>query len=539
MDLVIDGLEVTQAIQDVNNSVPLVRNRATFVRVFAKVLNGTADGVTVSITGNRDGQALGTVDSAIQAVATTPSRGDASSTFNIALPTSWLSGDINIQATVDAQNVISETNEGNNNFALDLTFNDLPAYNVVLVPINYTHQGTAYPAPQNDNVTSLAWQMWPLDVVNISLHATYNFAGNLANGAEWRRLVNEIQALKSTENAPAATYYYGVIPVENANGRWWNGGIAGISGIGSRVGAGLDIGGNTFTHEIGHGFGLDHAPCGVSGDPNYPYAGGSIGQYGFDQNGKVKAPSTYADLMSYCSPSWVSDYNYKLVYADQLTRGQPQALSLHQGLLIRAALPQNGVQMAPTYALQTILTAAPTASDYRVQLLDDAGQIIATYPVAVHAVIEEPLAPADQAVFTQRFGVPLPTVDHDDVHHVSRALHAVVPMPDAPVATVRILYQGTALAARALQAQAAFLNRQNASATRVADAFTLPWPAINIPVTVRFTADDGTSWTTLAVDTLDGTLTVSGTTLPNNGQGRFEIIPADSSLPIVLGVVSE
>ena len=544
VDLLIDGLEVTQAIQDVNNSVPLVRNRPTFVRVFARVLNGSADGVTVSITASRGGQALGTVDSTTQSVSPSPSRGNAGSTFNIALPASWLSGDVNIQAVVDSQNVINETNEGNNTFALDLVFNDMPAYNIVLVPINYTHVGTLYPAPQEDNVTSFADEVWPLDTINISFHATYNFSGNLAYGSEWQRLVNEMRTLKSSDNAPASTYYYGVIPIQNANGRWWNGGIAGISGVGSRAGAGLDIGGNTFAHEIGHGFGLDHAPCGVSGDPNYPYAGGSIGQYGFDQNGNIKAPNQYVDLMSYCSPSWVSDYNYKLVYADQRNQGQLQLLSQpQQGLLIRASLTQKGAeieaQMGATYALQTQLTAEPTEDDYQVQLLDAADQIIATHAVAAYETIEEPLAPADLELFAQQFGEQLSASQQLDAQQVGRAIHAVVPRPNSPIATVRILYNGVAVAERTLHTQIAFSDVQSTQATRVGDEITLAWPASDVPVIVRFTADDGASWSTLAVDALGGSLNVSGATLPNRGQGRFEIIPADSLLPTVLEAVSQ
>ena len=340
------------------------------------------------------------------------------------------------------------------------------------------------------------------------------------------------------------------MPIRNANGRWWNGGIAGISGIGFRAGAGLDIGGNTFAHEIGHGFGLRHAPCGVGGEPNYPYAGGSIGQVGFDQNGEVKLPSDYADLMSYCSPSWVSDYNYKRVYNDQMSVGQFQASSNQQGLLIRANLAEDDAQIGATYALQTRLTAAPAASDYRVQLLDATGQVIATHLIAAREMIKEPLAPADRAAFAQQFGVVLPTTeDHSEDHSVhnevhteqaadqSRSIHAVVPMPETAVATVRILHRGTAVAERTLQRQMAFLNSQATTATRAGDEVTLAWPSAETPVTVRFTADNGASWTTLAVDALGGSLNVNSLTLPNKGQGRFEIIPADSSQPAMLEAI--
>lgn len=92
-------------------------------------------------------------------------------------------------------------------------------------------------------------------------------------------------------------------------------------------------------HELGHNLGLGHAPCGTTNglDHNYPHTEGSIGAWGF----AVRAVPPYwvrdpprqdlgwdarqlvpprarlgesgwptADLMSYCHPSWISDYNF-------------------------------------------------------------------------------------------------------------------------------------------------------------------------------------------------------------------------------------
>ena len=67
-------------------------------------------------------------------------------------------------------------------------------------------------------------------------------------------------------------------------------------------------------HEWGHNWGRQHAPCGAPGnpDPNYPYAGGVIGVYGFDVAARpVKPPTTFTDLMGYCNNEWISDYTYK------------------------------------------------------------------------------------------------------------------------------------------------------------------------------------------------------------------------------------
>jgi hypothetical protein len=61
---------------------------------------------------------------------------------------------------------------------------------------------------------------------------------------------------------------------------------------------------------------LPHAPCSRGGsidgaDTRFPYAGAKIGVWGWDsRSAKLMSPMTYVDLMSYCEPTWISDYNY-------------------------------------------------------------------------------------------------------------------------------------------------------------------------------------------------------------------------------------
>ena len=66
-------------------------------------------------------------------------------------------------------------------------------------------------------------------------------------------------------------------------------------------------------HEIGHNLSLQHAPCGpVDGpDPSFPYHDGSVGTWGYDfRDGGALVHASTPDLMSYCGPQWISDYNF-------------------------------------------------------------------------------------------------------------------------------------------------------------------------------------------------------------------------------------
>src|SRR5262249_34282706 len=67
-DLSIDSLEITQAVQTSSNSVPLVANRQTLVRVYARVTGGAPLGnVALTLTGTRNGVALPPVNASPQA----------------------------------------------------------------------------------------------------------------------------------------------------------------------------------------------------------------------------------------------------------------------------------------------------------------------------------------------------------------------------------------------------------------------------------------------------------------------------------------
>ncbi|MCY3698860.1 MAG: Ig-like domain-containing protein [Gemmatimonadetes bacterium] len=72
----------------------------------------------------------------------------------------------------------------------------------------------------------------------------------------------------------------------------------------------------TFAHELGHNLSLFHAECsGNEGgpDPSFPYEGGRIGIWGWDSRdgGSLVDPaSPVRDFMSYCDPTWVSDYYF-------------------------------------------------------------------------------------------------------------------------------------------------------------------------------------------------------------------------------------
>ncbi|GAC1542282.1 MAG: hypothetical protein NVS2B7_15340 [Herpetosiphon sp.] len=508
----INNLEVTQAVQTRTNTVPLVANRPAMLRAYVQTAGGLAvNNTTLVVSATRNGTPI--VGSPLSAPAhsvfpqSLPS--DVGSSVNVPLPAEWLQGDVVLQADLIVGTAAVAT------ASTSLHFNVIPALDVVLVPIDYLDSvsGQLYPGVNVETVSGYLQSMYPVPEVRVTVHPPQPFTGNLRQGQDWVRLVTMINTLKQIENAPASRVYFGQIEIGNAAGEWFHGGIAGIGGVGARFGAGLGEPyiGHVIRHEVGHNLGQSHAPCGTTNglDPQYPYAAGSIGQYGLDlQKMRVWDPSNTADLMSYCSPSWISDYTYQRMMADQIAHGggvSPQIFS--PGLVVRALLdPAGGAALQPMYTLNDAVLSPPAVgSPYRIELLDADGQSLASYPVSV-TQLEQP----------HGMGQPRASIGAPAALSV---VSAIVPAPPGIVSTVRLVRDGNPVAARVLTSNAPrSVPAQMTLRNEVDGAATAPahvrWQGGSNPALVRASLDNGHSWTTLAVDQTGGDLTVDPRLLP-------------------------
>ena len=118
------------------------------------------------------------------------------------------------------------------------------------------------------------------------------------------------------ENAEDDEYYHGVYYPPRRNtplGAAYVSGKVSISLYTSRDGPPTDH--YVFTHGMGHNFSLQHAPCGGTSDvdPKYPYSDARLGprrEWKFLEDRLIDSGEIYYDLMSFCDPTSVSDYNF-------------------------------------------------------------------------------------------------------------------------------------------------------------------------------------------------------------------------------------
>ncbi len=248
VDLSIDSLEVTQGIQTNQNTIALVAGRTTVLRVYARTSASTnTSNVSLSITALRDGAVVAGSPLVVgpRLVSSAPTRSTYDSSFNVALPADWLSGRVMLSVSLDSTQTVSEVNETNNTATADVTFVGVLPLDVVIVPIRYTHtpNGQVYAAPTVDTISAVIAKLYPISAINLSWHVPVNFNNDLGNSNAWSTLLNQVTSLRQSEaGASSPRLYYALVPIQNASGRWFSSGIAGIGWLGGyRASVGLDL----------------------------------------------------------------------------------------------------------------------------------------------------------------------------------------------------------------------------------------------------------------------------------------------------------
>ena len=116
----------------------------------------------------------------------------------------------------------------------------------------------------------------------------------------------------------------------------------------------------TFAHELGHNMSLFHVLC--SGDESgpdvsYPYEDGVSGVWGYDpRDGGALVPPDRPDFMTYCDPTWVSDYYFsnalRFRLQDTLEVWRPPAAS--RTLLVAGGVSADGEpRLDPAFVVDT------------------------------------------------------------------------------------------------------------------------------------------------------------------------------------------
>ena len=333
-DLTVTAIEVTQAIQDLDNSVPLIANKPTVVRVHVQASEVNTPGVTARLYGRLNGTLIETGLYPLNpggriTVLTNPDRGQINDSFYFRLPASWDQGTLQLEARINTDRALPETNLANNSDTTTVNFELGPNLYLHLINWRYQFDGDTHQADSFHISQMYMWlrRAYPISGISFS-QRSYNYTddfndvdADVANSiAKTMRQLD----LASGDLGDDRIIYYNMI---DDGGRFIRGKAAGIpssiaTGPTGTMTFGWDEDGTygdwMAGHELAHSLDRYHAEyCGAGGGSSYPYGGGDLGPddgtfYGFNVGRmEVYSPHTYHDVMTYCRYQWVSDFTYE------------------------------------------------------------------------------------------------------------------------------------------------------------------------------------------------------------------------------------
>ncbi len=415
---------MTQAVQDLNNSVRLVTNKRTFVRFHVYSTQGTHP-TYARLRVQRGGNVLwlGPINPGGQInVRPAPDRGALNDAFLFELPSGYLQGSVSLTAELNpltdwrGRNPV-ESNYGNNTVSTRVSFEQVPNVNVVLYTVGYKAGNTIYYPPGSHPTQMAGWlrRAFPLSTLRVWNRSYYYGAGiRQADGTlsqpNCGQVNSSLMAKKLwdiiffwTNNVPFGARYYGMV---DDRGGFMRGCAIGIPGFTSSGPTGTGTFGWDFDgsygdwyggHELAHDWGRQHANfCGAAGGAAYPYPGGRISPsltgrdalYGFDIGTRAIYGPTWKDVMTYCTNQWVSDFTYEglmTFFQRNLVLAQAEYRTQVEGdhLLVTGSIdPTTGqVDLQPLFIVPNAGGIQErTPGDYAIVLRNAAGAELARYP---------------------------------------------------------------------------------------------------------------------------------------------------------------
>ncbi|MDX1664043.1 MAG: hypothetical protein R3272_09630, partial [Candidatus Promineifilaceae bacterium] len=327
-------IEVTQAVQTPENSLPLVDGKTTVARVYLNNTSGAPADLTVYLYGTRGGADLpGSPLTAAFTAPTSVDRTQLDDTANFQLPDSWTSGNVTLSARA-ARWLGAETTSGNVN--VNFQVRQEPVYWVIPVNEGSASSPTLPDADDIDDHESFLEAVYPVAEVSFVRKPWTALGANQQPGELLIAELNEyyggvvlawIFGLLFTGESPFDLPHqiYGFTPTRaGSSDPLWKSNGPGMGYV--AYGGDWDFSPSapeeddyTMAHELNHN--LDRSSDGTWGrhnggcqsrgpDPEWPYDDDDINEIGFDTrapwvNGVVSDRRTvltvdYPDFMSYC-----------------------------------------------------------------------------------------------------------------------------------------------------------------------------------------------------------------------------------------------
>ena len=373
---------LTQSVQSPTRRVRLVANRDALLRTFvtAEEPRGFFEPEVVAVFTGSGGDEVHRVvmtrdDNQIPAEA---DEGDVKLSYNAVIPAAVIVPGVEMVVEVDPESKVPLTAESQTRFpdegADSLKIVTVPPMELTLVPVMEAAEpdtsvlgwvrGIAADSPQ----LGLLKHAFPFAQFSASPHEAYFTSQDLTSEAGQHALLNELEALRTSENGTG--HYYGVAASVNGSVRGW-GRRPGWVGMGQTSPF-------TLAHEVGHNLSLRHAPCGgpENVDPAFPYRDGGIGVWGYDfRDGSGVSPERSKDIMTYCrTQPWLSDFyfgkviDYRAEVAGDVARARLAAAgSSAEVLVLWGGVVSGEMRLDPVFSMRAAPRPPDEPGPYRIR----------------------------------------------------------------------------------------------------------------------------------------------------------------------------
>jgi hypothetical protein len=540
-DLQVKAIEVTQAVQDLNNSVDLIAHKRTFVRVHVRSSRPVSS-VTAQLGGERDGKTLYPTlvpvnSKAAINVKTDPNRSRIDDSFLFELPKAWVSaGNLRLAVRIDPADAKNDPDLSNNSESLTVEFKPTPPLRLRILAVPYTKDGVTYDVADVHVSKLESWlkRAYPISSLEATRAVFIYTEPGVPNAALLNLRLKAARALDvAFSGVDKRTVYYGMV---DDGGGFMRGAALGAPSTTAAGPTGTsrwawDTDGSYGDwyggHEIGHTRGrFDAGYCGAPADDPGAYAGGRISptvsgssaMFGFDIQTKAIYGPELHDVMTYCDNLWVSDRTYEGIRNYLVSIESASAMvtgtSTSSAIVVTGLvdLASNTGALDEVYLINEPAEGiTPGDGDWTI-VIDAFDSTLAIYPVS-----------------------PQELTDVEDAMTRPAVIVAVLPVEDS-MTRIELRYAGVAVDQRALSANAPAVSiTLPATGATVSGGLAVGWTANDpddddLTFAVMYSADGMNTWETLAMGIEDEALDLANVLLAGGSQSYLRVIGSDGFL---------